>query len=214
MTVRSRVARSAAALVLAGATLLGTAGCTFLTPTATLIQYDPSDGSGLTVGGVSVRNALLLPSEDGEVHSLVMSVFNTNQDGVEVLFQIEADGERIDQPVLVEGRSSVSYGSVPGQDQLLIEGIEGIPGSLVPIYVQVGDEPGEMLMVPILEPYEPAYEAIQPTNAPTPTPTPTVTQTPLDEPEPPLGGADETEEGAEGDDSVIAPDGGEDTEGQ
>jgi hypothetical protein len=206
------VARSAAALVLAGATLLGTAGCTFLTPTATLIQYDPSDGSGLTVAGVSVRNALLLPSEDGEVHSLVMSVFNQNQDGVEVLFQIDADGQRIDESVLVEGRSSVSYGSVPGQDQLLIEGIDAIAGSLVPVYVQVGDEPGELLMVPIIDPYEPAYEAIQPSNSPTPTPTPT--QVPIDEPEPPLGGADETEEGAEGDSSVIAPDGGEDTEGQ
>jgi hypothetical protein len=211
VTVRTRVARSAAALVLAGATLLGTAGCTFLTPTATLIQYDPSDGSGLTVGGIAVRNALLLPSEDGEVHSLVMSVFNTNTDGVEVLFQIEAGGQKIDESVLVDGRSSVSYGSTPGEDQLLIEGIDGIPGSLVPVYVQVGDEPGELLMVPILEPYEPAYEAVRPSNKPTPTPTPT--QSPIDEPEPPLGGADETEEGAEGDSSTIPPDGGEDTEG-
>ena len=74
---RSVLARSAASIILAGAVLIGTSGCVFITKQATLIQYDPSDGIGASVGNVEVRNALGIAGEDGDAISLMITLINT-----------------------------------------------------------------------------------------------------------------------------------------
>lgn len=165
MTARTRAARAAAALVLAGATLIGTAGCTFLTPTATLIQYDPAEGAGITIGHVGVRNALLLPADDGETASLVMTVFNRSSSGEKVLFQYEnSDGDKVDETVIVSGNSAISFGATPDAEQLILS-TDAAQGSLLPVYVQYGDEPGKVLLVPVLDPNQPDYEDLKPADA-------------------------------------------------
>ncbi|WP_010203597.1 hypothetical protein [Salinibacterium sp. PAMC 21357] len=89
MTVRNRAARAATSALIAGALLVGTAGCSFLTPIATLNKYDPSDGISTSVGELKVRNVLAVSSEDNSAVSLVIrsstrarlaeaSIFSTN----------------------------------------------------------------------------------------------------------------------------------------
>ncbi|MBH0029290.1 hypothetical protein I6F53_20320, partial [Pseudoalteromonas sp. SWN29] len=56
---------------------MGTAGCSFITPTATLNQYDPSDGIGADVGDVKVRNVLAISNDDNSAVSLMITVVNT-----------------------------------------------------------------------------------------------------------------------------------------
>lgn len=178
MTARTRAARAAAALVLAGVTVFGAAGCTFLTPTATLIQYDPSEGAGLNVGDIAIRNALLLPGEEGDTFSLVMTVTNRASDGAEVRLQFEGADGKTDGSIILDAGQTRSFGTAEGTDQLVLTGLDATEGSLFPIYVQTGDEPGKMLLVPVLNPNQPEYENLRPTSTPTPTPTPTVTPTP------------------------------------
>lgn len=82
--MKSRLAAAAAA-VLATATL---AGCNFITPQATLTQYDPADGVSGTSGTVEIRNAVLVV--DGELSSLAATFVN---DGPATTLQITVGDE-------------------------------------------------------------------------------------------------------------------------
>jgi hypothetical protein len=162
VTARTRAARAAAALILAGATLLGTAGCTFLTPTATLTEYVPGEGMNLTIGDVAIRNALALPNEDGSVVSLVVTITNGSSNGTKLNLQYDNGDEQVNESIILGGSSTVAFGNDPEQDQLLLETTDAAAGSLLPIYVQYGEEPGKMLLVPVLDPNQPQYEGLAP----------------------------------------------------
>ncbi len=191
MTVRTRTTRVAATLLIAGATLLGTAGCTFMTSIETLRPYDPSDGTSVTVGSIGIRNALLLPDDAGTTLSLVMTILNEGQSAQNVLLQYEGSEGKTDLSLRIEGNTALSFGGAPDQEQLLLEAANAVEGSLLPVYVQYGTEPGSMMMVPVLSPDRPEYETLTPTLRPTPTLTPA----PLNQPESPQGGADNTNQG-------------------
>ena len=75
--------RIAAAAVLAAVLALGTAGCTFISPQATLIKYNPSDGVSLNVGAVQLRNAFVI-SPKGTDASFVGVVINSSKSSVEL----------------------------------------------------------------------------------------------------------------------------------
>lgn len=162
MTARTRAARAAAALILAGATVLGTAGCTFLTPTATLTEYVPGEGMNLTIGDVAIRNALALPNEDGSVVSLVVTITNGSSSGTKLNLQYDNGDEQVNESIILGGGSTVAFGNHPEQDQLLLATTDAAEGSLLPIYVQFGEEPGKMLLVPVLDPNQPQYEGLAP----------------------------------------------------
>lgn len=68
--MKSRLAAAAAALV-ATATL---AGCNFITPQATLVEYDAADGVSGASGAVEIRNAVLVV--DGDLSSLAVTFVN------------------------------------------------------------------------------------------------------------------------------------------
>lgn len=160
MTARTRAARAAAALILAGATLVGTAGCTFLTTTGTLTQYVPGEGMNITVGGVAIRNTLALPNEDGSAVSLVVTITNKSSNGTKLNLQYDNGSAKVTETVIVSGGATISFGGTAEAKQLLLETNDIQAGSLLPIYVQHGDEPGKMLLVPVLDPNQPAYEGL------------------------------------------------------
>jgi hypothetical protein len=162
VTARTRAARAAAAIILAGATLVGTAGCTFLTPTATLTQYVPGEGMNATVGDIAIRNALALPNEDGSVVSLVVTITNTSSSGTKLNLQYDNGSEQVTETVIVSGGATLSFGGTADSKQLLLETDEIMTGSLLPIYVQHGDEPGKIMLVPVLDPSQPEYEGLAP----------------------------------------------------
>jgi len=181
---RTLVARAAASVVLAGALLAGTAGCTFISQQATLIHYDPSDGIGASVGNVKLRNVIALASDDGKAYSLLVTFVNTSFKAAEVTLQFESGGDKKTIKKLVGAGKTLSFGNEVGQSQIIIL-FPGTPaGALYPVYVQTGDAPGQQLLVPVLTGDLPQYEALKPPEierlvpTPTPTPTPVAVETP------------------------------------
>lgn len=150
MITRTPVARAVASVVLAASLLAGTAGCTFLSTQATLIQYDPGSGVGANVGDVQVRNAIGIITEDGSAISLLVTLVNSGSDDVSVSLQFESDGEKRTDIKAVTSGAAASFGNVIGQDQIIIAnpGVEA--GDLVPVYVQYGSFQGKELLVPVL----------------------------------------------------------------
>ena len=177
-----------ASIVLAGAVVLGTSACTFLTPTATLFHYDPGNGVGTSVGTIEVRDAVALINDEGDAISLLITVANRSSDDVDdIVLQFESDGEKTDEKVSVAGYGVTQYGSAPDQDQIIIIDPDVAAGGLLPVYVQYGGEPGKTLLVPVLDGTLPEYAdllPVKPTPTPTPTPTPVATEEPAEEPAP------------------------------
>ena len=149
-------------MILAAATLLGTAGCTFLTPTATLNQYDPSDGVGTTVGSVRVSNAIALSNDEGDAVSLLVTFHNSGERTANVNLQFEQDGETTTITKPVRAGASASYGNTVDEDQIIITQPGVKPGQLFPVYLQYGDNEGTELLVPVLSGERDHYAPLMP----------------------------------------------------
>ena len=163
MIARSSAARAAASVVLAGALLVGTAGCTFISRQATLIQYDPSDGVGTSVGTVQVRNAIALSNDEGSVVSLMITLVNSGTKIANVNLQYETSGEKVTTTKSVLPGKVATYGTTPDDTRIIIvdPGVE--PGALYPVYIQYGDNEGTELLVPVLtEAGNESYEGLFP----------------------------------------------------
>jgi hypothetical protein len=194
--VRRRATLSAA---LAGALLLATTtGCTFVAEIATLEEYDPSDGVGGTVGDVQVRNMLAI-TEDGSRAALVFAANNVGQDTVQLKVSLTEGGAA--QQVSLPAGELTAVGT--GGTELVLEGLDVIPGSLLPVYVQYGAEAGSLLQVPVLDARLPEYATLTPTPTPTPTPTATPTPSPTETAEP--GAPVEPETPGEGEEGAEQP---------
>ena len=182
---RTPLARAAASVILAGALVVGTAGCTFVSRQATLIQYDPSDGVGANLGSVQIRNAIGLIDDEGDV-SLVVAIVNSGTQSAKVALQFESNGDKTTVTKTVAAGKTASFGHFEGEDQIVILN-PGVPaGGLLPVYVQYGDNPGVQMLVPVLDPVG-DYEGLGPvvaTPTPTPTPTPAVEPAPAETPAP------------------------------
>jgi hypothetical protein len=148
---RTIIARAAASVILAGALVLGTSGCTFLSTQATLIQYDPSDGVGADIGNLHVRNVFAVANESGDAVSLVITIVNPRQGAANVNLQFESNGEKTTVSKPVSGNSVSTYGTTPDENQIVIANPDVEPGELLPVYVQYGKYEGEQLLVPVLE---------------------------------------------------------------
>lgn len=189
--------RAVASVFLAGALALGLAGCNFISPQRTLQKYDPSDGVGADLGGLDVRNVLLI-TEDGTRATLVMSVINSATDDKSLEVQYESSA-----PTAVDGdvsfdidvpRQTIVSTSSGDEDQIVLEDIDAPAGALFTLYFQTGDSQGVELRVPILDGTLEQYKALLPSPSPTPTPTPTpvVVPTPVNTEAP--GNAPETQD--------------------
>lgn len=150
MITRSRAARAAATVLLAASIAVGTTGCVFITPTATLNYYDPSDGVGATLGDVRVLNMLGVINEDGHAISLVTSIFNGGRiTNVTIQFDSAGEKQTITQPV--RSGATVDFGTTPDAEQIIVLNPDVAAGGLLPVYVQQGDSEGELLLVPVIE---------------------------------------------------------------
>jgi hypothetical protein len=165
--VRARVAASAGLTALVAIAL---AGCNFITPQATLVPYESSDGVSGRIGDVDVLNAVVL-SDDGVSGNLVFSALNSSDDDVELAVQFESDGEKVTIELDVEAGSTGQFGFGEG-GQVFLADIGTKPGGLLPVYFQYGDAQGRQLLVPVLDGAQAEYSSLLPTPTPTPTPTP------------------------------------------
>ncbi|MEQ1737506.1 MAG: hypothetical protein ABL886_14015, partial [Rhodoglobus sp.] len=120
MKARNRVARAAASALLASALIAGTAGCTFMTPIATLAQYDPTDGVSGTVGDVELRNVVALISEDGSAISLVVTMVNTGTRQSLMNIQYVSSGNTTTLVKQIPGGSVAQFGNTVDEEQILV----------------------------------------------------------------------------------------------
>lgn len=146
----------------AGALLVvALSGCTFNARIANLEPYHPSDGVGVTMGDVAVRNAMLIANNSGSA-TLVMTVVNRGDEDATVNFQYGPDGNRQTVSVDVPGMGSVvRVGDDPGTT-VVLEDPSLVPGGLFEVYAEYGDVPGELMQVPVLDGTLPEYELYVP----------------------------------------------------
>jgi len=94
------VAAAAAAVVVAFAAT----GCNILTPQATTIQYDPSDGISGQTGTVEFHNAMLIGEPEGDALNLSVTFTNSGEATiVEVRFDDQAQQIRVPEGVTTYG---------------------------------------------------------------------------------------------------------------
>jgi len=175
--VRRRIATVA---VLAIGLVLGTTGCTFFAPQATLIKYDPSDGVSLNLGKLQVRNAFVI-SPKGTDANFIGVLINSGKSDIEVALQYTSHVGGTTKSVTIDqaldAGQVISFGN-PGVKQLVFRGADIKPGSLLKIFVQYGSTSGQNLLVPVLDGSQTAYQHLGPSPLPKPTPTSTATPTP------------------------------------
>lgn len=161
MITRSKLARAAASVILAGVLVTSTAGCGFFTTQATLIPYDPSDGVGANLGSVDVRNVIGITDNDGESISLLVTFVNSGDENAKVTLQYDIEGKKTTITKVVGADEVVGFGNSLEEDQIVISG-SGIPaGDLLPVYMQYGDNEGKQLLVPVLHAHG-SYEELAP----------------------------------------------------
>lgn len=181
-------ARFAASAVLAVGLVLGTAGCTFITPVATMNSYDQSDGVSANIGDVQLRNVFVV-SPKGTDANLVGAMINsgTSDLTVEIQYTAHQSGQSgaISDSVVLPAGAVISFGN-PGVPQLVFHSANVKPGALLTIFVQYGDVSGKKVQLPVLVGSQSYYKGL----APTPTPKPTQTPVPTDSgtPTPPPAG--------------------------
>lgn len=163
-------ARAAASIALASVLVTGLAGCNYVTTQATTFRYDPSDGIGATLGDLALRNVMAI-TEDGENVNLVFTVVNRSSEDIELTVSAGTGGDEVEASVELE-RGSTRVGE--SETQLVLEGVDVVPGSLLPVYFQYGSEPGQQLKVPVLDAELPEYDGLLPSPTPTPTINPEV----------------------------------------
>jgi hypothetical protein len=177
--VRARIAASA---VLAVGLVLGTTGCTFMTPVATMNHYDPSDGISADVGNLQLRNVFVI-SPKGKAANLVGAIINTGDsaESVQLQYTSHAGGSEktTNATIKLDAGQIISYGD-RGVKQVVFNDTGIKPGALLTVFVQYGSTTGKKLQLPVLDGSQTAYAHLTPKPKPThtPTPTPTVTPTP------------------------------------
>jgi hypothetical protein len=152
--VKSRVAAS---IALAAALLVGTTGCTFGADIATREDYDPSDGVGVEVGQLAIRNALLI-GETGDELNLVMTVASSADVDRRLIVQWQSEGERVSEAIVVSAGERTRVGGPNDEIQIILTGTGGAIGGLVPVFFSYTGAEGAELSVPVLDGALPEYE--------------------------------------------------------
>ncbi len=171
--------RKFASIAIAASLLLGTAGCTFMNPIASRIDYAPSDGTQVSFeNNIDARNFMYL--SDGNGHAALFgSLVNRGVTQTNVALQYtDASSNEKKQTVytlLPSQKLDFGYNGTSALDFNL----GGKPGQTVTVFVIAGNETGKAMNVPVLDGTLTEYSelvkqlsASAPAVTPTPTPTP------------------------------------------
>ena len=168
--------RALATTTLAATLLLGTAGCGIFVDAATLNPYSASDGLNLDVGGLQLRNVLVITDESGDA-SLVFTIVNDTTNVQYLTVEL-----RTETPVdltIVANEGLTKVGLADG-NPAIATGTALKAGQYVDIYFQYGGEDGVTIAIPVLDgshslyaPYAPSLFVPEPVVTPSATPSPT-----------------------------------------
>lgn len=147
------------AAAIAAGVALGTSGCNLIQPQATTKTYTASDGVNVNVGGIDLRNVVII-SNNGETGNLVMGAVNT---GAPVAMHIEykSAGKVADGHVVVPFSTQPTLFGTAGNSKVILTGIGTQPGSLLEVAFTVGSKTSTTL-VPVLNSDLPEYKGLNP----------------------------------------------------
>ncbi|MCU1527830.1 MAG: hypothetical protein JWP75_1593 [Frondihabitans sp.] len=171
-------ARTTATVVLAGAVMVLTAGCNFITPQATTSIGSSEPGVSTDVGSIELRNAIVF-TDDGDAASLSVTLLNTSKTDQDVTFQYDSFGTTTTTSVEVPASGRVSRGTQGGEPQILLNGIGVQPGALMKVFVQYGSQTGKNFSIPVLDGSFKQYATLLPSPTPTVHPNPRATGAPV-----------------------------------
>lgn len=144
------IIRKIAAVGIAASLLLGTSACGFMSPTASLEVYAPSDGAQIDLENVKVRNFIYLTNGNGG-EALFGSIVNSGLESTtfKIQYTEEASSEK----------REVAFNLLPGQkldlgyngNSALVIDLAGTPGKIANIFVIEGNGTGKEIRVPILD---------------------------------------------------------------
>lgn len=162
------IRKVASAIVVAAFVLVGTTGCNFFVPQATLTSYDPSDGVRVHSGEASIDNALWI-TEDGENAQFIGRLTNRSTEDLAVNIEIQLEGGDTTQalPITVPANSTLDFGATP-ETTLVVDNLGSQPGSTIGIYLQAGEAEGASTLVPVLNGDLAEYATLVPTPASSP----------------------------------------------
>lgn len=138
-----------AAVAVAASVLLGTAGCTFMSPIASQIDYAPADGSQATLETLKVRNFVYLTN--GTNSALTGSIVNPGLETKILKIQytdaLVAETKEVTLTVNPGQRIDLGYNG----GQALAINLGGKPGGIVRINVSEASGTPVELRVPVLD---------------------------------------------------------------
>ena len=143
--------RFIASIAIGAAVVLGTAGCSMISSQATTIPYSAAEGVNVWGSGpLQVRNALIVANEDGSEGNFVAAIVNQTDESQTLNLEFGEGSGVVEKTVRVPADSVVSLGT-EDTEPLLIEGLDTLPGSDIPVYFQSGDAEGVLISVPVLD---------------------------------------------------------------
>lgn len=161
--------RKFAAVAVAAGVLLGTTGCTFMSPIATMEVYTPGDGTNANFGPIAARNIFILVAPSGQT-ALFGSFINTGEE--DSSFEMQVAGQSYVWNLAKGEKLDVGFN---GKNALPLSGLTAQAGSLADVTFKHGSEHTVESTVPVLdgtfEQYAPLVNslgAIAPTEEPKP----------------------------------------------
>jgi hypothetical protein len=104
---------------------------------------------------------MLIINSAGDAN-LVMTVVNTGGEDVSLRVQ-HTDGSReINETLDIAGTPALTRIGDDPAEGIVLSGSEVVPGGLAPVYFQYADNPGELVLVPVLDGTLPEYELLVP----------------------------------------------------
>lgn len=148
--------RKIATLAIAASLMLGTTGCTFVSPIASRIEYAPSDGSQVTLKHVDARNFIYLSDGAGN-YGLFGSLVNRDLTSTSVKLQYTdgTSGEKKEAFFTLLPSQKLDFG-YNGSSALDFD-LGGKPGAVVTVFVVADGEAGQAMDVPVLDGTLPEY---------------------------------------------------------
>ncbi|GEK81302.1 hypothetical protein [Agrococcus baldri] len=146
--------RLAAAAVAAVVVAIAATGCNILTPQATTIEYDASDGVSGATGTVEIHNAMLIGEPDGDELNLAVTFTNEGEATiVEVRVEDTAEQVRVGEGVTTFGTDEQMV--FPAPSELVFGELRNVS------FTADGAQP-EGLQVPTLSTEVVGYETLAP----------------------------------------------------
>jgi len=149
VTPSKTAARLALGAAVALAALLGTTGCSFIAPQATLIHYDPAEGVGTDLGKVAIRSAEAVANPETGAINVIFTAINATSDTATVSIAVGESGVDGQHTLTIPAGKTV----IVGQDTsgIVVDKPTGATiGGLYQVTFQAGAADSTVLSVPVL----------------------------------------------------------------